>query len=146
MESLLGNLTSPGFSPIQPIGDPTFDETTGEFDYAFNLTNPLPESIALDAFSADIMSTDGTKLGTISIPNGINLEPGQSTVVDIAGQMDTGLLEQYKDQLSQGNISIDNINITVGGVSVHVGDLSQFMGGGGGGDGSQFGPIQLPGK
>ncbi len=143
LESLLGNFTSPGFSPIQPIGDPTFNATTGAFDYTFNLTNPLPQSIALDALSADIVSSDGTKLGTISIPDAINIGSGQSAIVDITGQMDPGLLEQYKDQISQGNISIDNINITVGGVNLHVGDLSQFMGGGGGG--SQFGPIQIPG-
>jgi hypothetical protein len=144
MESLFGKLTSPGFSPIQPLGNPTFDATTGEFEYPFNLTNPLPESISLDALSADIVSSDGTKLGTISIPSAINIGSGQSAIVDITGQMNPDLLEQYKDQISQGNISLDNINITIGGVSLHVSDLSQFIGGGSGG--SQFGSIQTPGN
>ena len=115
--------------PIQPIGSPTYNHTTGAFDYPFNLTNPLPDEISLDHLSADIISKDnGAKLGTVSINNPITVGPGESAVVNITGKIDPQLADQYKGQLS-----IDNFNVTVGGITLHVGDLSQF------------GSFQLPG-
>jgi hypothetical protein len=116
-------------NPIQPIGDPTYNAVTGALDYPFNFTNPLPNDISIDDLSADIFASDGTKLGTISINNPINVAPGESAVVDIKGNMDPQLIQQYQDQLAQGNIQIENLNVTVGGITLHIDNLSQFIGG-----------------
>jgi hypothetical protein len=133
LTSIVSNLNSlASLNPIQPIGNPTFNETTGAFDYPFNFTNPLPQKISIDQLSADIISNNGTKVGNISIENPINVNPGESAVVNITGGIDPQFLNQYKDQISQG-VSIDNLNVTIGGITLHVGDLSQF------------GSFQLPG-
>jgi hypothetical protein len=116
-------------NPIQPIGDPTYNEVTGALDYPFNFTNPLPNDISIDDLSADVFASDGTMLGTISISNAINVAPGESAVVDVQGNMDPQLMRQYQDQLAQGNIQIENLNVTVGGITLHIDNLSQFIGG-----------------
>jgi len=116
-------------NPIQPIGEPTYNEVTGALDYPFNFTNPLPNDISIDELSADIFASDGTMLGTISISNAINVAPGESAVVDIKGIMDPQLIRQYQDQLAQGNIQIENLNVTVEGITLHIDNLSQFIGG-----------------
>jgi hypothetical protein len=125
------NLTSlQDMNPIQPIGDgPKYDAVTGDFNYAINFTNPLSDNVAVENLTADVFSSDGTKLGTITINNPINVAPGESAIVDITGAMDPQLVQQYQDQLAQGNISIENLNVTVGGIMLHVDNLSQIIGG-----------------
>ncbi len=135
----LNMTTFQDMNPIQPMGGPTYDETTGAFDYAFNFTNPLPDDVSVDSLSADIYANDGTKLGTISLDNPINVSPGESAVVDIVGAMNPELIQQYQQQLEQGNVSVKNVDVTVGGITLHIDDLSQIVGGNNGG-----GNYQLP--
>jgi hypothetical protein len=140
-------------NPIQPMGEPTYNQVTGALDYPFNFTNPLPNNVSIDALSADIFASDGTKLGTVAINNPINVAPGESAIVDIIGNMNPQLIQQYQDQLAQGNISIKNLNVTVGGITLHIDNLSQFGGNGnfqpsqsGNGDFPQPSDFQLPGN
>ncbi len=110
--------------PIQPIGDPVFDQSTGVFTYDLNLTNPLPQELSLDNFSADIKTSDGQLLGTITIPDAIHINPGDSAVVDITGNIRMQTLNDYIDQYGDtAEISVGNINVTVGGITLHLDDI-----------------------
>jgi hypothetical protein len=124
-------------NPISPIGNPTYDQNTGQFSYPFNFTNPLPQQISIDNLSADVVCADnGAKLGTITIPSSLTVQPGNSTVVDIIGNINQQVLDQYKSQYGNGdnvNISLENLNVTVGGVTLHLDQVSNI------------GTIQIPG-
>ncbi len=111
-------------NPIEPLCDPTLNMTTGNFIYDLNLTNPLPQEISIDNISVDVKTADGQFLGTIGMPQGLHLESGESGVIDISGNLNPELLESYKAQAgSNAQIALDNITLTVGGISFHLDEL-----------------------
>ena len=126
------NLTAlESLNPISPVDSgPTYNSSTGAFDYPVNFTNPLPQSIDIDNLSATIVCNEnGATLATVSIPNPINLAPGQSTILDIGGIINQTVLQDYENQYQQGNnanVSLKNVSVTVGGVTLHIDDLSDF--------------------
>jgi len=119
------NLTQlQSLQPIKPLANPTYNQTTGDFSYPLNFTNPLPQALQLDGLSADIKTGNGQLLGTISIPDAIHVESGQSAVIDITGNINQAVLDAYKAQYgSNAKVSVENINITVGGISLHLDDI-----------------------
>jgi hypothetical protein len=110
--------------PIKPLSDPTYNQTTGDFSYPLNFTNPLPQELSLDNLSADIKTSNGELLGTIAIPDAIHVNPGESAVIDIAGNINQAALEAYKAQYgSNAKISVENINVNVGGINFHLDEI-----------------------
>ncbi|MGD6852147.1 MAG: hypothetical protein ACQCN6_08825 [Candidatus Bathyarchaeia archaeon] len=110
--------------PIKPLGEPTYDQSTGDFSYPLNFTNPLPQELSLDNLSADIKTGNGELLGTISIPDAIHVSPGQSAVIDINGNIDQAALEAYREQYGDSaEISVENLIVTVGGISLHLDEI-----------------------
>ncbi len=109
---------------VKPLGDPTYNESTGDFSYSLNFTNPLPQGLSLDNLSADIKTSTGELLGTIAIPNNIQVNPGQSAIIDITGSIDKAALEAYKAQYgNDAQVSLENLNVAVGGVSLHLDEI-----------------------
>ena len=116
------NLTTfEAMQPIKPIGNPTYNQSTGDFSYPLNFTNPLPQELSLDKLSADIKTSNGQLLGTIGIPDALHVDSGQSAVVDISGNINHAALDAYRAQYgNNAKISVENLNLTVGGISFHL--------------------------
>jgi hypothetical protein len=122
--SHLNFTTLQSMQPIKPLGSPTYNASTGAFSYALNFTNPLPQDLSLDCFSADIKTSTGQLLGTISIPDAINVSPGQSAVIDIAGNINQQVLNAYKEQYGNyAQITVENLTVGVGGISLHLDEI-----------------------
>jgi hypothetical protein len=75
-------------------------------------------------------------LGTICIPDPIQVNPGDSAVLNITGNINQQVLDQYEAQYGSGNnvnIALENLNVTVGGISLHLDQIPDL------------GTIQIPG-
>lgn len=132
------NLTAlESLQPIQPLSDPTYNQTTGTFSYPLNFTNPLSQTISIDHLSVDVMDVDNNAtIGTISIPDPIQVNPGDSAVLNITGNINQQVLNQFETQYGSGNnvnIALENLNVTVGGISLHLDQIPDV------------GTIQIPG-
>ncbi len=110
--------------PIKPLGEPTYNQSTGDFSYPLNFTNPLPQELSLDNLSADIKAGNGELLGTISIPDAIHVSPGQSAVIDLNGNINQAALDAYKAHFGENAyVSVENLVVTVGGISLHLDEI-----------------------
>ena len=122
------NITGSNFQVPQLVGTPQYNPATGDFNVAINATNPLPNEISVSQLSVQIQSKDNSSLvGNISIPQELNIQPGQSAIINIEGVIPQQLYNQISGQ-NTGNIDINNIvlknlDVTVGGIKVH---LDQF--------------------
>ncbi len=119
------NITGSNFQVPELVGTPQYDPVTGDFSLAINATNPLPNEISVEQLSVEIQSKDGSGLvGNISIPQQINIQPGESSIINVEGFIPQELYNQINAQ-NTGNIDINNIvlknlDVTVGGVKVHL--------------------------
>jgi ABC-type uncharacterized transport system ATPase component len=69
-------------------------------------------------------------VGDISIPQPINIQPGESAVINITGVIPQELYNQISGQNNGGKIDINNIllknlDITVGGIKLHFDQIDQ---------------------
>ena len=86
---------------------------------------PLPNEISVEHLSVQIQSKDDSGLvGNISIPQQINIQPGESSIINVEGIIPQQLYNQINGQ-NTGNIDINNIvlknlDVTVGGIKVHI--------------------------
>ncbi len=118
------NLTGTNFQMPQEIGDPQYNPDTGVFNVAINATNPLSNSISVDQVSVQIQSKqDGSLMGNISIPQPINIQPGESSIINVTGVIPQDLYNQISQQnngkIDVNNIVLKNLDVTVGGVTLH---------------------------
>ncbi len=119
------NITGSDFQVPQIVGTPQYDPTTGDFNIAINATNPLPNEISVEQLSVEIQSKDNSGLiGNISIPQVIDIQPGESAIINVEGVIPQQLYDQINSQ-NTGNIDINNIllknlDVTVGGIKVHM--------------------------
>jgi hypothetical protein len=119
------NLTGSNFQVPQIVGTPQYNPATGDFNVAINATNPLPNEISVEQLSVEIQSKDNSGLlGNISIPQQINIQPGKSSIINVEGVIPQQLYNQINSQ-NTGNIDINNIilknlDVTVGGIKVHL--------------------------
>lgn len=112
----------PNFQMPQPVGQPQYDPATGAFSYPFNFTNPLSTQLSLTQLSAQVVTEDGTPIGNISIPQTINIAPGANSIITVVGNLNTEEVNQLAAQYQSGNLNIalNNVNVVVGGVSIHM--------------------------
>jgi hypothetical protein len=113
----------PQFEMPQPVGEPKYNSQTGEFVYPFNFTNPLETKISFDQLSADVSLGNGQTLGTISLDQPINIDPGASEVINATGIMSQDSINQLIAQYGNNNLDnivLNNVNVTVGGVNVFI--------------------------
>ena len=112
----------PNFQMPQPVGQPQYDPATGAFSYPFNFTNPLSTQLSLTQLSAQVVTEDGTPIGNISIPQTISIAPGANSIITVVGNLNTEEVNQLAAQYQSGNLNIalNNVNVVVGGVSIHM--------------------------
>jgi len=112
----------PNFQMPQPVGQPQYDPATGAFNYPFNFTNPLSTQLTLTQLSAQVVTEDGTPIGNISIPQTISIAPGANSIITVAGNLNTEEVNQLAARYQSGNLNIalNNVNVVVGGVSIHM--------------------------
>jgi hypothetical protein len=119
------NLTGSNFQAPQIVGTPQYNPVTGDFSVAINATNPLSNKISVDQLSVQIQSKDNSSLiGNISIPQALNIQPGESAIINVEGVMPQQLYNQINGQnatnIDFNNIILKNLDVTVGGVKVHM--------------------------
>jgi hypothetical protein len=118
------NITGSDFQMPQLVSDPQYNPDTGEFSLSVNVTNPLTNELSIDQLSVQIQSKDNNALvGNISIPQPINIQPGESSIINVTGIMPQDMFNQISGQ-NTGNIDVNNIilknlDVVVGGVKIH---------------------------
>jgi hypothetical protein len=112
----------PNFQIPQPVGQPQYDPTTGAFSYPFNFTNPLSTQLSFSQLSAQVVTESGTAIGNVSIPQTISIGPGANSIITAVGNLDPTMVNQLAAQYQSGtlNIALNNVNVEVGGVNVHI--------------------------
>jgi len=127
--SLLSTLSQDlsNFSP-QSGGQLQYNPDTGAISYPFNFTNPLNTQISFEQMSAEVVGGNNVSLGNLSTQPTI-IAPGANAILDLTGNLNKSTVSQLAAQ-NQGasslNISLENVNVDVGGVKVHVNQISNF--------------------
>ena len=122
------NLTGSNFQVPQLVGTPQYDPVTGDFNLAINATNPLRNEISVSQLSVQIQSKDNSGLvGNISIPQELNIKPGDSAIINIEGVIPQQLYNQLNIQntgnIDFNNILLKNLDVTVGGIKIHMDEI-----------------------
>lgn len=146
----LGNL-----SDLQPTYNNDFQFNTNDdsFTVSFTINNPLNSTISVNTISLTVTDGNGTTLGTIQLDHPISLLPGQNSSVPIEGALSpdfVGYLQSNGVDLTNFNpenmtgsnfdpsgLHLTNVELDIGGIQVHVDDLSLANLGGMFGSGNQ---------
>jgi LEA14-like dessication related protein len=132
-----GSQSQPEFQPPQLVGQPQYNAQTGAVTVSFNFTNPLPNGVSIDKLSAEVQSEeDGVSLGNISINQPIQITPGETSTINVSGILNQNAISQFEAQnpgVNGINISLENLNVDVAGVTVHMDQVNNV------------GQLQLPG-
>ena len=122
------NITGSDFQMPQLVSAPQYNPDTGEFSLSVNVTNPLTNELSIDQLSVQIQSKDNNALvGNISIPQPINIQPGESSIINVTGIMPQDMFNQISGQ-NTGNIDVNNIilknlDVVVGGIKIHFDEI-----------------------
>jgi hypothetical protein len=122
------NITGSNFQMPKLVSNPQYNPDTGEFSLSVNVTNPLTNELSIDQLSVQIQSKDNnTLVGNISIPQPINIQPGESSIINVTGIMPQDMFNQISGQ-NTGNIDVNNIilknlDVDVGGVKIHIDEI-----------------------
>jgi hypothetical protein len=122
------NITGSNFQMPKLVSNPQYNPDTGEFSLSVNVTNPLTNELSIDQLSVQIQSKDNNALvGNISIPQPINIQPGESSIINVTGIMPQDMFNQISGQ-NTGNIDVNNIilknlDVDVGGVKIHIDEI-----------------------
>lgn len=112
------------FQMPQQVGEPQYDPATKTVSFTFNFTDPLNSPLTINTLQAGIYShDDGVFLGNITIPESINLVPGQTVDITALGILSDDAINYFKAHAQSGepiNIDLTNINIDVGGITVQL--------------------------
>lgn len=101
------------------------------------LLTPLTNGISIDNLSAEITSADySVSLGNISLSQPINIASGETSIINVSGVLNQNTISQFEAQnpgVNGINISLENLNADVAGVTVHMDQVNDV------------GQLQLPG-
>ena len=132
-----GSQSQPQFQTPQIVGQPQYNAQTGAFALSFNFTNPLTNGISIDNLSAEITSADySVSLGNISLSQPINIASGETSIINISGILSPQAISQLEAQnpgVNGINISLENLNVEIAGITVHMDQVNDV------------GQLQLPG-
>ena len=131
-----GNSSALNFKTPTVVGEPQYNAQTGEFAVSFNFTNPLTNGVSIDKLSAEVQSEDGVSLGNISINQPVQITPGETSTINVSGLLNQNTISQFEAQnpgVNGINISLENLNVDVAGVNVHMDQVNNV------------GQLQLPG-
>jgi hypothetical protein len=131
----IGSVALSDFEAPTITQEPEYNPDTGDFSVAFNFTNPLPNEISVDHFSAQVKSRDNNALlGNVNLAQPIDINPGENGIIDVVGSIDAAKLGQIKAQYEQDgviDVILENVDASVAGVKFHFDQLD-------------LGSIQLP--
>jgi hypothetical protein len=129
--SLLGLINnSSDIQAPQIVGTPQYDPATGDFSLQVNASNPINQPINVEEFSAQIASTQNSSLvGNVSLPQQIDIQPGQSQVINITGVIPQDMINQATqngslDLNSINGFVLKNVDVTVQGVHMHFDQIN----------------------
>ena len=117
----LSNLKLP-----QSGGQLQYNPDTGAISYPLNFTNPLTTQISFDQMSAEVVGGNNVTLGNVSIP-ATTIAPGENVIINATGDLSKSAVSQLAAQNSGApnlSISLENVNADVGGVEVHINQIS----------------------
>lgn len=122
------NITGSNFQMPKLVSNPQYNPDTGEFSLSVNVTNPLTNELSIDQLSVQIQSKDNnTLVGNISIPQPINIQPGESSIINVTGIMPQDMFNQISGQntgnIDLNNIILKNLDVNIGGVKIHIDEI-----------------------
>lgn len=132
------------FSDINPTynDDFQFNPDDNSFSFSIDINSPLNQSISINSFFVTVTDGNGSVIGTIELGNAVTLVPGENSTISIGGTLseefvtflqDNGvnLSDPNFDPENMGEIDINpsdlhltNVTIDIGGIIVHMNDLS----------------------
>jgi len=114
------------FSP-QSGGQLHYNPDTGVISYPFNFTNPLNTPISFNQMSAEVVGGNNVSLGTVSIQP-ITVAPGANAIIDVTGNLSQSTVSQLAQNsgATSLNVGLENVNVDVGGVKVHINQINNF--------------------
>jgi len=117
----------PNFQTPQLAGPPQYNSATGAFSVPFNVTNPLTSQLSIQNFSAEVVGQNDVPLGNVSITP-VNLAAGESTIITATGNLNPSSVNQLVSEYQSGNlnVSLENINLNMAGVTVHIDQISDI--------------------
>lgn len=115
------------FKLPQSAGQLQYNPDTGAISYPFNFTNPLTTQISFDQMSAEVVGENGVPLGNVSTQP-TTIAPGANVTLDATGNLNNSTVSQLAQNsgVTNLNISLENVNVDVGGVKVHINQVSNF--------------------
>jgi|SRR5208337_4868430 len=132
-----GSQSQPEFQTPQLVGQPQYNAQTGAVTVSFNFTNPLTNGVSIDKLSAEVQSEEGgVSLGNISLSQPIQIASGETSTINVSGVLNQAAISQFEAQnpgVNGINISLENLNVDVAGVTVHMDQVNDV------------GQLQLPG-
>src|SRR5208337_3411566 len=132
-----GTQSQPEFQTPQLVGQPQYNAQTGAVTVSFNFTNPLTNGVSIDKLSAEVQSEEGgVSLGNISLSQPIQIASGETSTINVSGVLNQAAISQFEAQnpgVNGINISLENLNVDVAGVTVHMDQVNDV------------GQLQLPG-
>jgi hypothetical protein len=127
INNLLQNNQQPEFKPPQPTGTPQYNPQTGTFILSFAVTNPFDAPITISSLTGQVKAQDyNVILGNVSLMQPVNLAPKQTQTVTAMGTIDPAAANQIKAQNPNADsveVSLENVSVTAGGVTVRIGDV-----------------------
>jgi hypothetical protein len=104
-----------------------YNPSTGVISYPFNFTNPLNTPISFDQMSAEVVSGNNVSLGTLSIQP-TTIAPGANEIINATGNLSQSAISQLAQNSGATNLNIglENVNVDVGGVKVHINQINNF--------------------
>ena len=117
----------PNFQMPKPAGQVQYNPTTGDFSVPFNFTNPLSAPLSVEQFSAQVVGANNAVLGNVSIAP-VNVGAGANAIVTAAGSLNQSAVNTLESEYQNGNldVSLRNVNLNVGGVTVHIDQTSDI--------------------
>lgn len=127
INNLLQNNQQPEFKPPQPTGTPQYNPQTGTFTLSFAVTNPLEAPITISSLTGQVKAQEyNVVLGNVSLLQPVSLEPKQTQTVTTTGTIDPAAANQIKAENPNADsveVSLENVSVTAGGVSLKIGDV-----------------------
>ncbi|MCJ7760487.1 hypothetical protein MUP59_05020 [Candidatus Bathyarchaeota archaeon] len=131
-------------SDVKPVynNDLQFNPETGSFSFSVSMESPLKTPITFNSLSTTITDENGTVLGNVNLAHPIAFTPGENSSIPIEGALSQELITLLQEQgvdlsnpdfnpenlqginLDMNKIHFTNVNIDIGGIIIHVDDLS----------------------
>jgi hypothetical protein len=115
-------LVNPNFNLPQPTGEPQYNPQTNTVTFNFTFTNPLSTPITVDKINSGIVThDDAIFLGNLTTDQPIKLDAQQTGEITANAKLTDQAISYLKTQnQSQLNVDLVNLDIEVGGITVHV--------------------------